>query len=217
MTHSHYRTIITNKVENPPLVDALQCFRRRLFVERLGWRLSLKDGRECDEFDTDDAVYVALFKSETLIGGFRAIRTDQDYLAQSVFAGLATLRPFPRRRDTWEISRFGVLEIGTRVEAARINYGVMLRFAQTRKAIALVAVVDLTHERFLSFLGIRTRRYGPPQIIGTTMHGRPMEVVAGEIPIGEQEGRRFRSLMEDVQHVEVTDETLVFGRSRVSA
>ena len=212
-----YRAILCTKDQNPSLVDGLQQFRKRLFVDRLGWRLSIKDDREFDQFDTDQAVHCAIFQRDKLIGGFRAIQTIHPYLAQSVFPHLSTLRAFPSRRDVWEISRFGVFSTRSRLESARINYGVMFRFAQDRRASALVAVVDTAHERLLSVVGIRTRRYGPPQMIGTDLSGRPIEVVAGEIPLAEQRGERFRTLLSLAQQVEVDDETLVLGRSRISA
>ena len=212
-----FKAIVSTKDQNPVVVDAFQRFRKRLFVDRLGWRLSIKDDRECDQFDTSAAIYCVLFRSDELVGGFRAIRTDQEYLAQSVFSNLATLRPFPRRRDVWEISRFGVLANVSRMDAAKMNYGVMLRFAHERQASALVALVDLAHERFLGSVGIRTRRYGPPQTIGTNLMGRTIQGVAGEIPLTEQSGERYRSLIADAQHVEVHDETMAVGRSRVSA
>lgn len=212
-----YRAILCTKDQNPALVDDLQQFRKRLFVDRLGWRLSIKDDREFDEFDTDAAIHCAIFQDNQLIGGFRAIQTVHPYLAETVFPHLATLRAFPRRRDIWEISRFGVYSNKQRLESARINYSAMLRFAQDRSASALVAVVDLAHERLLSVVGIRTRRYGPPRLIGTDLSGRPIEVVAGEIPLAEQRGERFQTLLELAQQVEVNDETVVFGRSRISA
>lgn len=212
-----YQAILCTKDQNSALVDDLQQFRKRLFVDRLGWRLSIKDDREFDQFDTEAAIHCAIFQDDQLIGGFRAIQTVHPYLAESVFPHLASLRAFPRRRDVWEISRFGIYANRQRLDSARINYSAMLRFAQDRSASALVAVVDLAHERLLSIVGIRTRRYGPPQNIGSDMAGRPIHVVAGEIPLGEQRGERFRTLLALAQQVEVNDETLVLGRSRISA
>lgn len=213
----HYSAILCTRDQNAAIVDDFDKFRKRLFVDRLGWRLSIKDDRESDQFDTDAAIYGVLFKNDELVGGFRAIRTDHEYLAQSVFADLATLRPFPRRADVWEISRFGVLPGASPLEAAKMNYRAMLYFARDRQATALVAVVDLVHERLLATVGIRTRRYGPPQTIGISISGRPIEGVAGEIPLAEQNGERFRALIAGMKHLEVKDETVVLGRSRVSA
>jgi N-acyl-L-homoserine lactone synthetase len=212
-----YRAVFTTEELNPGLVDTLYEFRKRLFIDLMGWDLAARDGRERDQFDTPVALYSALFRDESLIGCFRAIRTDKDYLVRGVFPHLATLKGFPQRWDPWEISRFGVLPVENRIEAARVNYSLMFRFAQVRQATTLVALADLTYERFLTQLGIRTRRYGQPQCIGTRADGEPMWVVAGEIPLPEQRGHRFESILELARHVEINDETLVLGRSRISA
>jgi len=202
--------------QNPETVDALFQFRKELFVDALGWTLPVHHGRERDQFDTGAAEYCALLDGARLIGGFRAIRTDSDYLARAVFSRLAALREFPQRADVWEISRFGVLPGSARI-AAKTNYSLMFEFARRRRASSLVAVVDLTYERFLGVLGIRTRRYGPPQIIGETARGEPIWAVAGEIPLAEQDDPRFHALLALVKQVEITDDTVVFGRRRISA
>src|SRR5690349_5062276 len=157
-----FRAIWCTEEQNPSVVDALQQFRKGLFVDRLGWDLKVDNGRERDQFDTDAAVHCALFEGLRLIGGFRAIRTDHEYLAQAIFPDLASLKPYPRQRNAWEISRFGILADGGGIDAAMINYALMFRFAHTRQATTLVAVADLQHERLLARVGIRTRRYGPP-------------------------------------------------------
>ena len=214
---THYRAVFCTEDQNCDLVDALLQFRKKLFVDILAWDLRVTNGRERDQFDNAAAVHCALFVGERLAGGFRAIRSDHAYLAQSVFPNLATLGRFPRRRDVWEISRFGVLPGRARMQAARSNYTAMFRFAHSRQASALVAVVDLNHERLLGTLGIRTRRYGPPQPIGTDTNGQIITGVAGEIPVTEQGDPRFSTLLVAAQSIEVSDETLVFGSARVSA
>lgn len=212
-----FRATICGEHQNPVVVDELLKFRKALFVDALGWNLEERDGRERDQFDTAAALYCALFDGARLIGGFRAIRTDGDYLARSVFPHLAPLKPFPQRPDVWEISRFGVLAGEERRLAAKINYSLMLQFALARGATSLVAVVDLTYERFLKALGIRTRRYGPPQIIGASRRGDPLWAVAGEIPLAEQNDPRFDALLALANQVEIDDVTMVLGRRRVSA
>lgn len=211
------RATFCTERDNPVLVDALYRLRKVLFVDLHGWDLPVVDGRERDQFDTENAVHCALFRDDRLIGGFRATRTDNDYLARVVFPQLAAVKSYPQRADVWEISRFGVLPSPDRLEVAKLNYSLMFRFAQMRRAVALVAIADLTYERFLRTLGIRTRRYGPPQIIGTTKSGEPMWAVAGEIPLAEQGGSRFQALLALAKHVEIEDETLVLGRIRISA
>lgn len=209
--------IFCTSQQRPEIVDLIYQFRKSLFVDALGWTLDVQDGRECDQFDTPAAVHCALMHDDAVIGGFRAIRTDNDYLARSVFPQLAAVRGYPQRPDIWEISRFGLLPGVDQHELAKLNYSLMFRFAQLRQATALVALVDLTYERFLKLLGIRTRRYGPPQIIGNNARGEDLWGVAGEIPLAEQQGSRFQRLLALAKQVEIEDEALVFGRTRVSA
>lgn len=216
-SHSRYRAIICTEDQSPDAVDALFRFRKQLFVDTLGWQLATDGERERDQFDHEFAIHCGLYHDEALIGGFRAIRCDHDYLARSVFGSLATIRTLPQRRDMWEISRFGILPTLTRFDCARLTYAVMFRFAKLHRANALVAITDLSHERFLGVLGIRTRRYGPPQTIGNDSFGRPITVVVGDIPLDEQDGPRFQRVMRAGYAVEVHDETLVFGSERISA
>jgi acyl homoserine lactone synthase len=209
--------VVTTQLLNPAIVQSLFRFRKRLFVDILRWDLPAGESpEERDQFDRIDTVHVGLYQGQELIGCFRAIRTDHPYLTQQLFPHLAQFQGFPRAPDTWEISRFGVMP-GSGMLAARVNYAVMFRFAQMVRARALVALVDLTYERFLTRLGIVTHRYGVPQSIGQDLDGRDMQAVAGEIPISEQSGERFQALMNLSQDVEVIDETRVFGRARLSA
>jgi N-acyl-L-homoserine lactone synthetase len=211
------RAVICTEQQRPEVIDLIYRFRSELFVETYGWTLDVQEGRERDQFDTPAAVHCALIRDQQVVGGFRAVRADNDYLARCVFPQLAAVKSYPQRPDAWEISRFGVLPGPDQHELAKLNYSLMFRFAQVRQAAALVALVDLNHERLLKLLGIRTRRYGPPQIIGINMRGEALWGVAGEIPLAEQQGSRFRGLLTLAKQVEIEDEALVLGRTRVSA
>lgn len=211
------QAVFCTEQQRPEVIDLLYRFRKELFVDGYGWTLDVRDGRERDQFDTPAAVHCALLQGHEVVGGFRAVRADNDYLARCVFPQLAAVKNYPQRPDAWEISRFGVRLGPNQRELAKFNYSLMFRFAQLRQAAALVALVDLNHERLLKLLGIRTRRYGPPQIIGNTIHGEALWGVAGEIPLAEQQGSRFRGLLALAKHVEIEDEALVLGRTRVSA
>jgi N-acyl-L-homoserine lactone synthetase len=197
--------------------QAVGRFRKRLFVDRLGWALTLDGACEVDQFDTDETVYASVSDGDQIVGAFRAIRSDKPYLAQAAFPNLATTRPYPARPDVWEISRFGVLPGIGSVAVASTLYALMFQFALMRRAKALVAVTDLFHERQLSRRGIRTRRYGKPAVVGFDSRQRPIMVVAGEIPIEKQEAAKLRDLLANLNGVMIYDQTLVFGRSRISA
>jgi acyl homoserine lactone synthase len=195
--------------------DAIFLFRKALFVDQLGWSLACDFSEERDEFDRDDTIHCALYVHDALIGGFRAIRCDRPYLGRCVFPHLATTGRYPVAPNYWEISRFGVFR--THREHGLALYALMFSFAEARKARALVAIADLGHERLLRRIGINTHRYGPPAVIGADRWGTPIEVVAGEIPIAEQDASRLRFLKSQADEVEISDETLVLGPTRVYA
>ncbi len=197
--------------------EAVARFRKRLFVDYLGWPLKVAGQQEIDQFDLPNTVYATLSADGNLLGSFRAIRADQPYLAERVFPGLATTRAYPKRADIWEISRFGVMPGPDGRLAADALYALMFQFALMRRAKALVAITDLFHERQLSRRGIRTRRYGKPTAYGFDSRNRPMTLVAGEIPLEGQDESNLRDLLSTLNGVTINDQTLVFGRARIPA
>ena len=206
---------IFHEQSNLEMAAAFFRFRKALFVDQCGWNLPVCSDLETDQFDTSAAIYCTLVSDDTVVGGFRAIRCDKPYLARGVFPHLATTRPYPERPDYWEISRFGVRK--HQRTFGIVLYAVMLHFAEARGAKALVAVADLGHERLLGKLGIRTRRYGPPVTLGGSHMREPVQIVAGEIPLAEQDRTRLRFLRNCAESMEIHDDTLVWRPARVSA
>ena len=207
--------IIFHEQSNLEMATAFFRFRKALFVDECGWNLPVCSDTETDQFDTADAIYCTLLADDAVVGGFRAIRCDRPYLARDVFPHLATTRPYPERPDYWEISRFGVNRQQRKYGVAL--YAVMFHFAAARRAKALVAVADLGHERLLGKLGIRTRRYGAPVSLGDPNMGEPIQIVAGEIPLAEQDRTRLQFLRSCAESMEIRDDTLVWRPARVSA
>ncbi|MBU2531970.1 MAG: GNAT family N-acetyltransferase [Alphaproteobacteria bacterium] len=203
--------------DHPDRIENFYRFRYNLFVKTLGWQLDTEPGREIDQFDHSSAEYCVVTENDKIIAGFRAVRTDHDYLAAKIFPNLATTRDYPRRADIWEISRFGIAPHLAGTDVAKINYSLMMRFARHRNATALVALADLVYERYLRTLGIRTRRYGPPQVIGTNTQGRKLRCVAGEIPLPDQVKGRVDTLIAYTEQMDIEDAALVFGHSAISA
>lgn len=197
--------VITTYADDPQKVAAFWRLRKRLFVDKLGWDLRTTGELEVDEFDAPHTEYCIVSHLGSVVGGFRAIRTDYDYLAFCVFPQLATLRPYPRRRDMWEISRFGILADAQCHDLALLNYSLMFQFAKSRRAAGLVALADVVYERFLRTLGIRTRRYGPCQKIGVDASGRDLVCLVGEIPIAEQTPDRLSEILKLSNEMEVRD------------
>jgi N-acyl-L-homoserine lactone synthetase len=211
-----YHALITTEEIDPAHVQSLFRLRKRLFVDQCGWLLETIGDLERDQFDTWYTEHCLLFRGPDLVGGFRAIRTDYPYLTQSVFPQLAVLR-FPNRRTVWEISRFGVLPTAAEARSTRLNYALMFRFAELRNAEALVAMADLTYERFLNRMQIRTRRFGPPQVIGVDRSGAPLTALAGEIPLNKADNPDLGGFRDLGRKLEITDATYVLGRASIPA
>ena len=213
-TPDRYRALITTEALDPQNVQSWMRLRKRLFVEECGWKLPTDDGTERDEFDGAHTEHALLFHDDELVGGFRAISTDRPYLSASKFIQLSQ-RPFPRQPNVWEISRFGILKSRRQRLAPQLNYALMFRFSALRGAKALVAVADLTYERFLERMAIQTHRYGPPQTIGEDTHGRPLVAVAGEIPLGLRQNPGLARFFTLGSQLEIQDEAHVFRRGGV--
>ena len=214
---SEFQAVYFDALASDSLLGEFQLFRKRLFFDDLGWKLTIVDGREIDQFDREDAIYCILRQDGHTVAGFRAIRTDFPYLAQEVFPQLATLKPYPRRPDFWEISRFGAVSGKGNRRPALLNYALMFRFAIQRQLRSLVAVVDITHERLLSRLNVKTQRYGPPAIVGTDTGGKQLVCVAGEIPVWRQYDSTIQFFGRQLSTVEIVDETLVQRHTCLSA
>lgn len=214
---SRYHAALFRRSQNQELYLELGKFRKALFVDLLKWDLQTSQNREEDAYDHAAAHYAVLQCDMEIVGGFRAIRTDKPYLAKGVFPQLATLKDYPCRPDVWEISRFGVAPSSHYLKTAARLYALMFQFALMHNARSLVAVTDLVHERYLLKRNIRTRRFGLPQQFATGARFGKFQLVAGEIPISEQDPIHLQNLMSNLNGVSIDDKALVLGRSRLQA
>jgi acyl-homoserine lactone synthase len=109
-------------------------WRHEIYVKQRKWMaLDRPDGREIDQFDTEDAVYLFAIDNGQLIGGMRALPTLAPTLMSDIFPYLNIRGPI-RRSDVYELSRIFVIpdrrgeHAGPRVEmlllTAIIEYGI---------------------------------------------------------------------------------------------
>jgi len=212
------RALICSGYDEFSCLEAYYRFRKLVFVDHEGWNLKHSTTLEFDQFDVASTAFAMIFRGKDLVAGFRAIRTDQPYLVRDVFPKLATLRRLPSRRDAYEISRFGTIPwIEDRMGLARVTYGLMFAFARSRGAVCLVALADRTYERYLRTQGIRTLRYGPPQVIGVSTGGRPIEGLVGEIPMNGDNFDRISTLINLTHSMEIDDASCLRRHSALSA
>lgn len=150
--------------------------RYKVFYERLRWQVSVADGRETDEFDDEDSVYVLTTdQTDTVLGGWRLRPTMRPYMLGQVFPQLLHGAPAPRDRSIWEISRFAVESGGRRVpsfgfgDTARALLTGTVDFAVCIGMTQCVMVISVALERLLRSFGLRLHRFGPPMRVGHVM------------------------------------------------
>lgn len=96
-----------NRSEGKARLDAMHADRKAVFVDRLGWKLPVVDGRyEIDSFDTEHAVYLLAMSADGRehMGSVRLLPTTQPHLLGDVFPMLVE-GDVPRGPDVFEITR----------------------------------------------------------------------------------------------------------------
>ncbi|MBR0736733.1 GNAT family N-acetyltransferase [Bradyrhizobium liaoningense] len=83
--------------------------RHEIFVEERKWEALRKpDGREIDDYDNEDAIYLLALDDRRVLGGFRLYPTTRPTMMSEVFPHLAAVRGCPSDPLAWEWSRFFV-------------------------------------------------------------------------------------------------------------
>ena len=83
--------------------------RARVFGERLGWDVTIKDGKEIDEFDALNPAYVVGLDDEGhVIACVRALQTTGPHMLADVFSSILDGQPPLRSANVWESTRFCV-------------------------------------------------------------------------------------------------------------
>lgn len=140
-------------------------FRRRVFVDGLGWPLTVhSDGGERDNFDNGEAINVALTQDNAIKACAR-LNPATDCLLTSVFSDIIE-EPIKRPDEALECSRFAVdpdLQAKEqRVWSARLLWAVgMAGLAHGTQRF--VSLSDPIMERVLRRIGGEPRRLGRPR------------------------------------------------------
>lgn len=150
-------------------------YRRKVFVETLGWDLQTRDGMELDQFDRPDTLYiVSQDESGAVNGCARLLPTDRPYLLGEVFPELMQGQPIPCAPDIWELSRFAAVDFNARAACPLAQFSSGIAVQLLRQAIAcaaaqgakrLITVSPLGIERLLRHTGMQAHRAGPPTIV----------------------------------------------------
>lgn len=91
------------------VLDEMFLLRGRVFGGRLGWEVDVKEGREIDQFDALDPVYVIGLDDEGhVVSCVRALQTTGPHMLSDVFQVLLDGEPPLRSSRIWESTRFCV-------------------------------------------------------------------------------------------------------------
>ncbi|WP_188311913.1 acyl-homoserine-lactone synthase [Salinarimonas soli] len=146
-------------------IDQHHRIRRDIYIGEQRWRALVdRDGREVDQFDYKQAIYLlGLEPDGTVVSGTRLLPSSRPTLMSAVFPETAALRGMPDGPDVLEWTRFFVV-------ASRREEG---RLAQAGGAV-LCAMLEYCLEE-----GVRTMRavgeaWWMPRVMGLGWRPRPL-------------------------------------------
>lgn len=144
-------------------------FRHEQFVERLGWHdISQPDGRERDQFDTDQAIHLVLMQDHQVTGYSRLLPTTAPHLLSEVYPHLMGERSWPRNAATFEWTRCAAMRGKRSKDGAIFGNLVLTGVLEYCLMAQIEALVLETHPRLINLLlsnGWHVTPLGPPQNI----------------------------------------------------
>ncbi|MBI1219844.1 MAG: GNAT family N-acetyltransferase [Rhodobacteraceae bacterium] len=202
-----------NAHEYGDLLDNMHRLRARVFSDRLGWDVKVKNGMERDMFDDLDPAHVISVDNDgQVVGCMRLLQTTGPHMLTDIFACLLDGEPPLRSSTVWEATRFCVdtarLGRGTcRNSISYVTSEVMIGAFEYGKAAGVtdaVAVIDPVMDRVMKRSGNGPYGYlGSPKPMGkVTALAALMDCSTQRI----ERLREFSGIRHDVfqpQHVEL--------------
>jgi len=99
----------TNRHRYTQLLDEMYALRARVFGQRLGWEVDIKEGLEIDQYDALDPAYVIGINDDNkVVSCVRALQTTGPHMLSDVFSDILDGQPPMRSATLWESTRFCV-------------------------------------------------------------------------------------------------------------
>ena len=165
-----------DKEEHKSLLEEMFRLRKRVFHDRLGWDVVIRDGMEIDMFDDlDPAHVIAVDDDGHVVGCMRLLQTTGPHMLADVFSSILDGEPPLRSSTVWEATRFCVdtqrLSSGRGSNSiAYVTSEVMIgafEYAQAAGVTDAVAVIDPVMNRVLQRSGNAPHGYlGTPKDMG---------------------------------------------------
>lgn len=156
-------------------LDQMFALRAKVFNDRLGWQVVARDGRERDQFDELEPVYIlAVTAKNDVVGCARLLPATGQTMLMSLFPQLVSDPSFSPHPQMVESSRFCVdTTIQSTVpgglhHVTRLMFAGILEWCLSHGHTEVVTVTDIAVERILGRTGWLLRRLGPPQKVGRT-------------------------------------------------
>ncbi|GAW33344.1 acyl-homoserine-lactone synthase [Roseovarius sp. A-2] len=180
------------------LVNEMYRLRARVFCDRLGWDVTIKDGMEIDLYDELDAAYVmSLDQDGHVVGCMRLLQTTGPHMLADVFADILEGEPPLRSPQIWEATRFCVdterLSRGGRSvnSISYVTSEVMIgafEYGQSAGVLDAVAVIDPVMNRVM----IRSGN-APYDYIGKTVDMGKAHALAALLDCSDERIDRIRA------------------------
>ncbi|MCF8480071.1 MAG: GNAT family N-acetyltransferase [Rhodospirillum sp.] len=156
-------------------IDEMHRLRARVFDDRLGWEVTVENGREVDRFDDLRPDYlIRTDESGIATACVRLLPTTGSNMLRDVFPELAGDKGAPASPRIWESSRFcvdhasaGLRQGGLKATTFEL-FAAMIEYGLYRGAESIVTVTDLRMEKILVRAGWPLHRLADPRQIGVT-------------------------------------------------
>lgn len=166
---------------HPSLFEQMFRMRAAVFADRLGWNVTVVDGREVDQFDEHDPLYLFCVDESigSLKGAVRLLPTTGPNMLRDVFSKLVPDGPVESPL-IWESSRFvinpGLVLGATRQDPNQVVNATtiellcgLVEVAQLAGVMHIVSVFDARMARIFRTVGCPYDIVGVPTRIGETM------------------------------------------------
>lgn len=172
--------------------------RARVFQDRLGWDVTVRDGLEMDEFDALDPAHVISLDDEgNVVGCMRLLQTTGPHMLADVFSDILDGEPPLRSPQIWEATRFCVdterLAIGGRARnsISYVTSEVMVgafEYGRDAGVLDAVAVIDPVMNRVM----IRSGN-APYDYLGKTVDMGKVQALAALLDCSDDRIARIRA------------------------
>jgi acyl-homoserine lactone synthase len=163
-----------NLKTEPALLRTMHEDRKRVFVDTLRWQLANDGQQETDEFDDENAVYLASKdKSGSHLVSVRLLDTQRPHILGSLFSDLCDVEP-PRGSGVKEITRYIAsprAKASERLVARNMMARGLIEYAHLTGVALYTAVCDLSFLNQILAAGWRCDPLGMPRPVGHSVIG----------------------------------------------